>query len=328
MASVDFYQAPASKALFFGSGLGTIGASLFLKTPLVGYDVMAFTGMKLHRVFFGQLFFGSVGELVLGLGLIYQFRLFERRMGTAKFLSYTLLSTIISISIQMLVLAAYPGFNNPQLTRMAPGPYAHIFALLVHYIAFVPKLSKRRILGAEVSEKTLVYLWGSQLLFARGRESALTGLCGFAGGLLCATDRLPFKRLELPESFKAFGRKYLSPLFASRSPEQVAADRTRLQRERLTRMGLAAQGLQAQGIPGANQQQQGEQLIPGNGSLFGDLARFQQQQQQQQRQQVPEPNEEQVNTLTAMGFERTRVLAALRAHNNDTERAANSLLQG
>jgi len=301
------------------------------KGKWLGYDVTAFSGIRPHKVMANQFIFGSVGEMILGIGLIYQFRIFERRMGTAKFLSFTFLSTLLSISFQMLILMMYPGFDNESLNRMAPGPYSYVFSLFVQYFMYIPKLQRYNILGAEFSEKTLIYLWGLQLLFVRGRESLLTGICGVLAGFLCLNEKMPFSKFSWPEPLKRFGKGYLEPLLSSDPRRNEMHERFR-QQQRMTNMNRAAQMLRAQGHHAQNNAQnargyQVDQLIPGPGAMFGgpgpDL-----------NMGMPAPNappiappsEENIEQLTAMGFSRDQVIDALRRNNNDISRAANDLV--
>jgi len=317
--------------MFFSVGLGTIANAYLSKTPWTGYDVTAFSGMKLHRVLAGQFVFGGIGELVLGMGLIYHFRMFERRMGSSRFLSFTTMSTLLSITFQMVVLIMNPGFDGPSLTQVAIGPYSYIFALFVHYFVYVPKLQKYRFLGAEFSEKTLMYLWGSQLLLAQGNNSMIASCCGLISGLLCLSEKLPFSKFHLPEPVLRFGKDYVAPLFASRSPAEVAAERSRRQQQALARMGLdpATIAQMQQEMQGQQQQlnaqgYQVDQLLPGPGFLNGpgmggpgfNAA----------PQALPEPSEEDIARLTEMGFDRERVVTALRRCHNNVARATESLL--
>ncbi|GBG29874.1 Ubiquitin-associated domain-containing protein 2 [Hondaea fermentalgiana] len=330
----DFYQAPASKAIFFAVGLGSIANVYTLPAPWTGYDVTAFSGVQLHRVLAGQFVFGGIGELVLGLGLIYQFRMFERRMGTARFLSFTTMSTLLSITFQMAVLIMNPGFDDRELNQVAIGPYSYIFALFVHYFVYVPKLQKYRLLGAEFSEKSFMYLWGSQLLLAQGNQSAIAACCGMIGGLLCLSDKLPFNKFSWPDPLVRFSKDYLAPLFASRSPAEIAAARARREEETYARMGMdpATIAQQQQQHRGTNAQgYQMDQLLPGPGFLggaggggfgggFGGPA------PPQPQANVAPPSEEDVARLTEMGFDRDSAVEALRRCNNNVARATESLL--
>ncbi len=316
-------------------------SSLVLKSNWQGYDVTAFAGARLHRIAAGQLLFGSVGELLLGLGLVYHFRLFERRMGTSQFVSFTLCSTLLSLGFQVVLLALNPGQET--LTRIAPGLYSVVFALFVPYFALVPKLNRHRILGAELSDKSLVYLWGSQLLFSRGRESLATGLCGLLGGLLCLSESLPFRKMELPAPLRAFGKSYLAPLLSSRSPLEAQAERERaaaLLRTQQQPDQPRHHQQQQQHQPQNRQQQgaaaraEGEQLLPGGpgAALFGPAAGMGMGHGMRMGMGMgapaaaaSQPSEEDVATLVALGFDRALALRALRLNGNNVQRAADSL---
>lgn len=162
------------------------------------------------KLLFSQLVFGSVGEIILGLGLIYQFRLFERRSGSSKFISFSFLSTVTSLVLQMCVL--FLGFETQ---RIAAGPYSYIFAWLVHYFSNVPKLQVYKFFGLELSDKTFVYFWTIQMLFSRGRESMVPGICGFVGGVLCMTPFLPLSKFAFPTVMSDFFETYVLPIVGS-----------------------------------------------------------------------------------------------------------------
>ncbi len=316
--------------MFYGCGLGTLVSSLLFKSNGSGYDVTAFAGARLHRLVAGQLLFGSVGELLLGLGLVYHFRLFERRMGTSQFVSFTFCSTLLSLGFQMVLLGLNPGQES--LTRIAPGLYSVVFALFVPYYALVPKLDRYRILGVELSDKSLIYVCGSQLLFSRGRESLATGLCGLLGGLLCLSESLPFRKLELPAPLRAFGKSYLAPLLSSRSPLEArraaALRRAQQQQQQPQQQGPQQQLRQQQRQQqGAAARPAGEQLLPGGpgAALFGPGMGVGLGMGMGAPAAALQPSEEDVATLVALGFDRSLALRALRLNGNNVQRAADSL---
>jgi hypothetical protein len=58
--------------------------------------------------------------------LLYQFRTFERQMGTSKFSAFVIFVCLIASTVQLGFIVSLP-----PLQRVAAGPYALIFALFV-----------------------------------------------------------------------------------------------------------------------------------------------------------------------------------------------------
>mmetsp|Transcript_13784 Transcript_13784/g.24618 ORF Transcript_13784/g.24618 Transcript_13784/m.24618 type:complete len:324 (+) Transcript_13784:81-1052(+) len=320
---MSFYHAPALRAMFF-SCAGGLASSFFFKSPPVGYDVTTFARMSLHRVLGNQFWFNSVGETLLGLFIMYNFRILEQRMGSARLVSFTFLSGALSLSLQLAFLVMFPGFDGPTPTRVAPGPYSFIFGLFVQYIAFIPKMHTRKVLGLDISEKFILYFCGSQLFFARGKDSMLAATCGFLGGLMCASERLPFRRFELPEPLSNFAKRYVAPLLEPQSPSKLAEERMQREQERLRAMGLTpmANTPQRNGADAAATTQ-AERLIPGPGGFFAPNQGTQQ--FFQPPAPVQGPSEEQIASLVDLGFDRALAERALRMHNNNVQQAADSL---
>lgn len=107
--------------------------------------------------------------------------------------------------------------------------------------ATIPKLQRVKFFGAEFSEKSLYYLLGAQLLFARGMSSAIVGVCGLISGLLCMSDVLPYRRVVFPKALTDFATNYILPILASPNPAAVRAERARLQ-QRMNQMGFLGGG--------------------------------------------------------------------------------------
>ena len=99
------------------------------------------------------ILFSSFGEVICGLFLLYTFRQLERKMGSIKFASYTILSTL-GLTIQIVFLVCF----SPR--RLTSGPLPIICSLLIPFFAHIPKLSPRyfSILGVDFSDKTFTYL--------------------------------------------------------------------------------------------------------------------------------------------------------------------------
>ncbi len=78
--------------------LATCGLSIFVSTTHTksSFELYNFSQLKeFWRIFTQQMFFQSSGELLFGTILLYQFRLFERQLGTSKFLVIELALLIV-----------------------------------------------------------------------------------------------------------------------------------------------------------------------------------------------------------------------------------------
>ena len=76
------------------------------------------------RIIGSTLVFATPGELLFGSILIYYFRLLERQMGSAKFISYVALAFVISTLLQIGALVAFPA----TVKSFASGPYGFVFS--------------------------------------------------------------------------------------------------------------------------------------------------------------------------------------------------------
>jgi hypothetical protein len=56
----------------------------------------------------------------------------------------------------------------------------------------------------ELSDKSLTYLLGLQLMFNRGTASVVPALCGFVAGAIAKNSNLPFKCMRVPSVVSSF----------------------------------------------------------------------------------------------------------------------------
>ena len=78
------------------------------------------------------ILFSSIGEVICGLFLLYTFRQLERKMGSIKFASYTILSATLGLTIQLAFLVCF----SPR--RLTSGPLPIICSLLIPFFAHIP----------------------------------------------------------------------------------------------------------------------------------------------------------------------------------------------
>jgi membrane associated rhomboid family serine protease len=73
------------KGVMYASAGVSILATLMNWRHLLALDRQGLQSMQLWRLFTHHFVFNSMGETIFGLILLYQFRLFERQMGSKKF---------------------------------------------------------------------------------------------------------------------------------------------------------------------------------------------------------------------------------------------------
>ena len=90
--------------------------------------------------------FRHPGELIFGAALLYYTRLFERRLGSAKYGSFVAAACGAAYFLEMLA---------GSLLRLpaASGPYPVIFASLVSFVLDVPPLHNLQVFGVRATDK-------------------------------------------------------------------------------------------------------------------------------------------------------------------------------
>eukprot|EP01040_Poterioochromonas_malhamensis_P001368 gene1368-1449_t len=251
------------------------------------------------RIFSSQFAFDSTTETIVALILIYSCRLFESQMGSRKFGAFVIFSWILSVLIQLLLLKLFQVIGLYLIP--SPGPYFLVFAQLAFFYRYIPKvyMTQYVFMGIEFSEKSGIYLLALQLFFSNGIKTIFPSLVGLLVGYLYARNTFKVQKLLLPSFFEKFFR-LVNALVGTLFP-----------------FTNRPQPRQPQGR--AN-----------NLNNFPTNQQYQQQPPQQQYQpafELPPPDEESIQTLMNLGFEREAVLLALRHSGNNVDAAANRLLR-
>lgn len=217
-----FVHAPVTKAVIGLVVLATVfGSILDSHTRLTLRVSDVIHNFQVWRLITHNFVFTTPGELLFGTVLLYYFRLFERQMGSSRYAAYAIITTTLSTMFLCLCQLFF------QSLIPASGPYALIFASLIHFYFETPKIYHFQILGSvRLSDKSFAYLLALQLLCSSPPRSLLSGLTAVVSGILY---RLPFvKDRDLPESLTAVCSTYVLPLLGT-SPR---ASRTRSRRQR------------------------------------------------------------------------------------------------
>jgi hypothetical protein len=250
--------------------------------------------MKFYRLFTSKLVFGSTGETVLGtLALSMHMRRFEREMGSRKFLLLLLATNVFTMILELSAMLSFD-----VLDLQYSGPYPILGAMILLHAKYTPRLHPRfvSVLGFAFSEKSLSYFLCAYVVGYQGIFTVLPTILGMLAAYMFVHFHWDFPNFVV-SAFKPLER--LCALAVDPPPR------------------VYAPLLQAQNARGAR----------GNDPFA---------QQQPQRRAVrpvaaappPPPPEEAIEQLTAMGFDRERVLASLQSTNNNVERAADRLLSG
>ncbi|KAL6059273.1 Rhomboid-like protein 20 [Balamuthia mandrillaris] len=338
-----FRNAPVSKALL----IGTAGASILVSIAGVRSRFVLdnlqenLISLQWWRLFTHKFFFSNPGELLLGLILIYYFRLFERQMGSSKFGAFVVLSTFISFLLELSYLVLFGRINSPYIS----GPYGFIFACVVLFYYYVPVSSSFPFFGVTMTDKTLTYLLVIQLMMSNMPLSGVAGLCGLASGLAYCSNTLRLSSFQLPSLLTRFCKRFLLPFLQS-SPSTTRNNRAR--RLQPTPFGGRGNGAGAAAMYGGVGDGRGgattDQLIPNMNDLWaqavarniaasapphlqGGAAAGGSSTNNSGLYDEGEPSPEDVEQLMSMGFDRNRVIRALRSSGGDLQMATSLLLE-
>ena len=132
---MDYRGTPASKVLLASCvGLTVLAASNRVQHALfLGDRAALFERGEAWRLFTSLLPSESLAEGLVSWFLLYRFRVFERQMGTAKFVAFSLLAFAWAVATNA-ALVAVPFWRS----GVAAGPYALIGALFVYYYRALP----------------------------------------------------------------------------------------------------------------------------------------------------------------------------------------------
>jgi len=282
------------------------------------------------RCFTSFTTFDNYSQLAVGVVMIFMCRVFERHFGSRKFGALVFFAWVLAIllSVGVAVLSDSTGV----LGTYAPsnGPYFIIFALLFLFHKSIPTLtpSQYSFLGMGISEKTWTYLLGAQLALNAGVRSVVPALVGILIGLIYQNNPAGIQGWRLPaavEKLAALVFFFLpSPAgvtVSSRSSPSVSPSTSS---GRVTRSAASAERVaaMAEGVPEGNprdgrvRQPSWTEATQARLHDYGGLG-----------DAIQPPTEEQIKTITDLGFDRTKAVHALEQCDNNVEQAANFILR-
>eukprot|EP00850_Spirogloea_muscicola_P010850 SM000065S20199 [mRNA] locus=s65:243612:249564:- [translate_table: standard] len=271
-----------------------------------------FVRKELWRLPAASLVFSSTPETLVGLYLVYFFRVFERQLGSNKYAVFTIFATILSTLLELLALTL---LRDPEAElTIAPGPYGLLLASFVPFFFDIPVSTRFTIFGAQFSDKSFVYLGGLQVLLSSYKRSIIPGLCGLLAGAVYRSNVLGIKQIQFPELVAAAAARLFAPVISQ--PLHSPLHRP----HRPPPTGVAAnpgpgQGFQDQLLGGAPAAAVQTHFAGRLAASAPPLA------------PPPPPSAEALATLEAMGFPRDLALRALAQARNDLNVATNMLLE-
>jgi hypothetical protein len=317
-----FYCATATKGFLTFLILTSVAINIPLSTYRSWFTFTQstiFSDLRLEKYIASRCVFLDPKDVLCASVLLYHFRIFERRYGSMKFVSYLFGTWALGLAIELSFMFILQ-LLDIRLAQMPTGPWGAVFALFIPYFCDLPRVAVTHFWGVPFTGKSITYIIGLQML-SSSLESILLAVCGLLSGLLYRNNILFVQSwLRVPHPLSRLAGCSLGRLFYTPCPNDLQApigatlELQRLQHmERLEQQMMWAQ-LSRQ-VPQAAAAAAGGVQNGGFG-FFGSRTRH----------QAVEPSEEQVQRLVEMGFMRERVVDALRASNNDTERAAGVLL--
>ncbi|XBI26902.1 hypothetical protein VPH35_051500 [Triticum aestivum] len=194
-----FHNAPVTRAIVLASGLLSVVFSVNRRARALGLSYQdIIKNFRVWRIFASLFAFQSTPELMVGLYLLYYFRVFERQMGSNKYSVFSLFAIAVSLPLEILSLVLLKDTNY--ITALASGPYGLIFASFIPFFLDIPITSRFRIFGVNFSDKSFIYLAGLQLLVSSWKRSLIPGICGLIAGSLYRLNVFGIRRRKVIRS--------------------------------------------------------------------------------------------------------------------------------
>ncbi|KAJ3703065.1 hypothetical protein LUZ61_006770 [Rhynchospora tenuis] len=282
-----FHNAPVTKTIVIATALFTILFGVRGNSSKLGLAYQdIFEKLRMWRLISSIFAFSSTPELIFGLCLLYYFRVFERQIGSNKYAVFVTFSVLVPLLFEILAL----GYLKDFLDKLTPGPYSLIFASFVPFFFDIPISSRFRIITVHLSNKSLIYLAGLQLLFSSGKQSLVPGLCGVLAGCFYRFNTFGIRQCKFPDALASIFARMTWP--SSSSSVQNSSSDGNVER------------------------------LPSYLSHQRDVN-----QQEETVPMLPQPSDASLTTLMSMGFDRNSAMQALLLTRGDLNAATNLLLE-
>eukprot|EP00899_Mesostigma_viride_P023434 jgi/Mesvir1/4275/Mv22235-RA.1 len=306
-----FANAPITKGLLVCTTALTLLAGVSHKHALFTLTYMDLRRLQLWRLLTSNFVFSHPGEMIFGTFLLYYFRVFERRMGSAKYGGYVFLSLVLSTLLQATTLFAFRDVKH-----LAPGPYGLVFSCLVPFFFDVPPCERFSIFGLPFTDKVFIYIAAAQLLLSPSLYSLVPGLCGLIAGFTIRSDISGIRSFQFPAVINRAVRYLATPLLGLGGPTAPVVARRPTAPGTDARAAAAGSGAMMGGAGGGAGSLGGRAFGPGGHRPMGPSS------------PLVGASEEAVAALVAMGFDQSAARRALVLTGNDISSATHILLEG
>ncbi|KAI9380110.1 hypothetical protein POPTR_016G035800v4 [Populus trichocarpa] len=182
-----FSNAPVTKTFVIASAIFTIFLRIKGGPNKLGLSYQdIFRNPRLWKLILSVFAFSSTSEMMFGLYLLYYFRVFERQIGSNKYLVFILFSVIVSLLFEIFAVAL---LKDPSANLLTSGPYVS---------------TRFHIFSNHFSDKSFIYLAGVQLLLSSWKRSILPGICGILAGSLYRLNIFGIRKAKFPEFIASF----------------------------------------------------------------------------------------------------------------------------
>uniref|UniRef100_A0A6N2NJ97 UBA domain-containing protein n=1 Tax=Salix viminalis TaxID=40686 RepID=A0A6N2NJ97_SALVM len=197
-----FNNAPVTKTFVIASSIFTIFSGIKGGPDKLGLSYQdIFRNPRLWKLILSVFAFSSTPEMMFGLCLLYYFRVFERQIGSSKYLVFILFSVIVSLLFEVFAVAL---LKDPSANLLTSGPYGLIFASFVPFYFDIPVSTQFHVYSVHFSDKSFIYLAGVQLLLSSWKRSILPGICGILAGSLYRLNLFGIRKAKFPEFTASF----------------------------------------------------------------------------------------------------------------------------
>ncbi|XP_078310853.1 ubiquitin-associated domain-containing protein 2-like [Crassostrea virginica] len=327
-----FYKAPVCKCILGASFISSVLINFQHQyRDLFVYNHSLIVGKhQLWRLVTARVVFLDVKDLLIGSILFYNFRTFERRYGSRKFMTQ-MIGFFLFGSVLELCAVHVCKLLQFNMEPLPSGPLCFIYPLFVPYFLDIPRIELGNVFGIPMTGKSFQYFLGLQVA-SGSLETILVAFCGIISGILWRKNFLKIQQLiGIPNVVARFVYSIFGRFIESSEPKDTVLPMgATLELQRQERMDqieqqVLLQSLREQGPP-YNPNQNG----PGLFGALNDgipLAEFNEGLRQRNAPAADPPSDEQIQQLVDMGFTEERVRRALLMSQNDLNTATNFLLQ-
>lgn len=310
-----FYCASVAKGFISYIILSSITFNIPLSTYRQWFQITyqnVFELLQMDKYLASRCIFLDPRDMLCACILLYQFRIFERRYGSAKFMSYLFGTFLLSTIFELFAIFILHQIDF-HIGIMPTGLWGPVFALYIPYFCDIPRVAVTHLWGIPFTGKSVTYIVGLQMM-STSVESLLLAACGVLSGLAYKNDVLMMQSwLRVPRPIGSLADFTIGRILYTPSPPDLHKPMgATLEIQRALYMEQMEQQLMQSRMASFHQQP--------TQNAFGFFGRG------RQRNNADAIPEEQIQFLVGMGFSRERVIEALRLSNNDLGGATSILL--